>query len=79
MATTTSKGKPWGKTVIMGAISLASYIFLFKNEQLVTEVYTKGGVNTIFPIVTVFWFSFVHGAFASNLLECLGIEAKSSH
>ncbi len=79
MATKESKGKPYGKAVLLGALSLASYIFLFKNEQLVTELYTKGGINTAFPILTVFWFSFVHGAFASNLLTCLGIEAKSSH
>lgn len=78
MSATEKKGKPWGKAIVLGAVSLASYIFLFVNQGTVMELYTKGGVNTAYPIVTVFWFSFIHGAFASNLLTCLGIEAKSS-
>jgi hypothetical protein len=73
-----TKAKPWGKAIALGAVSLASYLFLFKNEAAVMELFTKGGANTAFPIITVFWFSFTHGAFASNLLTCLGIEAKSS-
>ncbi len=76
---TEKKAKPWGKALVLGAVSLASYIFLFSNQDWVTETYTKGGVNTVYPIITVFYFSFIHGAFASNLLTCLGIEAKSSH
>ena len=74
-----TKAKPWGKAIALGALSLASYIVLFKNEVQVMELYTKGGINTAFPIITVFWFSFIHGGFASNMLTCLGIEAKSSH
>jgi hypothetical protein len=72
------KAKPWGKVIVLGALSLASYLFLFKNESAVMELYTRGGISTAYPILTVFWFSFTHGAFASNLLSCLGIEAKSS-
>lgn len=76
---TGKKTKPWGKALVLGAVSLASYIVLFSNQDAVTELYTKGGVNTVYPIITVFYFSFIHGAFASNLLTCLGIEAKSAH
>jgi len=72
------KSKPYGKAFILGAISIASYIFLFMNESTVMELFTKGGWYTALPIATVFYFSFIHGGFASNLLTCLGIEAKSS-
>jgi len=66
------------QTIIFGVISLASYIILFSNEGLVTDTYTKGGYYAAFPIVTAFWFSFIHGAFGSNLLTVLGLEAKKS-
>jgi hypothetical protein len=68
--------KPYLKTVIFGIISLGSYVYLFSNEKLVTDVFTKGGINAIWPIGTAFYFSFVHGAFGSNLLSVLGLEAK---
>ncbi len=63
-------------TVIFGAISISFYVLLFTNEKLVTDTFTKGGIYTLYPIGTVFLFSFIHGAFASNLLSLLGIEAK---
>ena len=68
--------KPYAKAIIFGAISLASYIALFSNEKLVTETYTMGGYYAAFPILTAFWFSFVHGSFGSNLLDVLGFKAK---
>lgn len=71
-------GNPWARVIILGAVSLLSYGVLFLNQSTVMELFTKGGANTAYPILTVFWFSFVHGAFGSNLLKCLGIEAKSS-
>jgi hypothetical protein len=70
------KGKPYGKAMVLGALSMASYIAVFMNEQAVTELFTKGGGLTALPIITVLYFSFVHGAFASDLLLCLGLEAK---
>jgi len=70
------KKKPWGKTLVFGAISLTGYVILFKNEKLVTEVFTQGGWHTVFPVITALFFSFVHGAFGSNLLSALGLEAK---
>ena len=72
------KKKPYMQTIIFGVISLASYIILFSNEGLVTDTYTKGGYYAAFPIVTAFWFSFIHGTFGSNLLTVLGLEAKKS-
>ena len=68
--------KPYGKMVIFGAISLSAYIALLTNQEWVTETFTKGGMNTFWPIGAAFFFSFIHGAFASNFLSVLGIEAK---
>ena len=41
----------------------------------IMKYFTKGGMYAALPIVTVFAFSFVHGAFTSNLWSLLGIEA----
>ncbi len=71
-----NKKKPYLKTLLFGAISLASYIYLFTNEGLVTDTYTKGGYYAAFPILTAFWFSFMHGAFGSNMISLTGLEAK---
>lgn len=68
--------RPVGKMVLFGAMSISAYLFLFSNERLVTQTFTMGGWYAAFPVATAFAFSFVHGAFASNLLSVLGIEAK---
>lgn len=78
MAKEIRKKKPYLQTIIFGVISLSSYIILFSNEGWVTENYTRGGYYAAFPIVTAFWFSFMHGTFGSNLLSVLGLEAKKS-
>lgn len=71
-----TKRKPYVKALIFGVISIASYIFLFRNVDFVMENYTRGGIYAALPVTTVFYFSFMHGAFASNVLDVLGIEAK---
>lgn len=70
------KAKPYLKTLVFGAISISAYVLLFKNENLVTTNFTLGGWHTLLPVGTAFFFSFAHGAFASNLLSTLGLEAK---
>lgn len=70
------KKKPYAGMVIFGTISLSGYIALVTNQQWVNETFTMGGWHTVYPVVTALIFSFVHGAFASNLLTVLGIEAK---
>jgi F0F1-type ATP synthase assembly protein I len=70
------KKKPYVQAVIFGMLSIASYIILFSNARQVMEEFTRGGVYTALPVATAFYFSFIHGAFASNVLEVLGIEAK---
>ncbi len=77
MATTSvTKKKPYLQTVLFGILSLASYIALFAHEEWVTDTFTRGGYYVVYPMVTAFWFSFIHGAFGSNLLSTLGLEAK---
>jgi hypothetical protein len=71
-----AKDKPYVGMVIFGAVSLSGYIALIANQQWVNETFTLGGWHAVYPVVTALIFSFVHGAFASNLLSVLGIEAK---
>ena len=74
--TVSGKKRPVGKMMLFGGVSLAAYLFLFSNEGLVTQTYTLGGWHAAYPVLTAFFFSFVHGAFASNLLSVIGLEAK---
>jgi len=71
-----AKSKPYLKTIIFGTISLSVYYMLFTNETLVTEIFTMGGWRWVYPVGAAFFFSFIHGAFASNLLSSLGLAAK---
>ena len=68
--------KPVMQMVLFGAISLTGYIVLFNNEKLITTEFTMGGWHAAYPVLTALLFSFIHGAFASNLLSVLGLEAK---
>ena len=70
------KRKPYLKTIIFGTMSLSAYYVLFTNEKLVTEIFTMGGWRWVYPVGAAFFFSFIHGAFASNLLSAIGLEAK---
>lgn len=69
------KKKPYGKAILFGVISIASYIVLFTNRTLVMDYFTRGGAYATLPVATAFYFSFIHGAFASNVLNVLGLHA----
>ena len=75
MAATSSKKKPVGKMLVMGAISLVLYTLLLTHQDLVNGTFGKGGWYALLPIVTAFVFSFVHGAFTGDFWTVLGIEA----
>jgi len=68
--------KPYFQTAVFGAISLTAYFLIFTHQDVVTGLFTMGGWNTVLPVGTALFFSFVHGAFASNLLNVLNLEAK---
>lgn len=71
-----AKKKPVGSMIFFGAISLAGYVALVANQQLVTDTFTNGGWYAAFPVGAALVFSFVHGAFSSDLLTVLGLAAK---
>jgi hypothetical protein len=70
-----SRSKLIGKTIGLGLGAAALLAAVFTHTDTVMKYFTKGGIYAALPIVTVFVFSFVHGAFASNLWSLLGIEA----
>jgi hypothetical protein len=71
-----AKKKPYTGMIIFGAVSLSGYAVLMTHQGWVSDNFTTGGWHAVYPVVTALAFSFVHGAFASNLLSVLGIEAK---
>nr|CBX28891.1 hypothetical protein N47_B20370 [uncultured Desulfobacterium sp.] len=75
MAKEINKKKPVGKTLGYGAITVAFYAAVFTNADIVTNYFSRGGWYAALPILTVFAFSFAHGAFASNFWSLMGIEA----
>ena len=66
------------KTAVLACASIGMYTALFANEATVLEFYTKGSYYAALPVLTALAFSFVHGAFASQCLETLGITARKS-
>ena len=68
--------KPYVKTAVFGAISIVAYFLIFTHQDAVTGLFTMGGWNAVFPVGTALVFSFIHGAFTSNLLSAMNIEAK---
>ncbi|MHB9075065.1 MAG: hypothetical protein ACYC6G_16245 [Desulfobaccales bacterium] len=70
-----SRSKLLGKTIGLGLGAAALLGAVFTNSDTVMKYCTKGGIYAALPIVMVFAFSFVHGAFASNMWSLLGIEA----
>jgi hypothetical protein len=71
-----SKKKPYGAAIILGIISLALYVGLLTQQEIVNEYFTKGGVYAFLPIAAAFLFSLVHGNFTGNFWTVLGIEAS---
>ncbi len=69
------KRKPVGSTIGYGLVTAAMYAAVFTNADTVMNYFTRGGWYAALPIVTVFAFSFAHGAFAHNLWSLLGVEA----
>ena len=71
-----TKKKPVVSMLIFGAISLTGYIALVSNQELVMDKFTMGGWYTVLPVGAALAFSFIHGAFSSDLLSVLGLAAK---
>jgi hypothetical protein len=71
-----SKKKPYGMAIIFGIISVALYVVLLTQQEVVNEYFTKGGVYAFLPIAAAFIVSFVHGNFTGNFWTVLGVEAS---
>jgi hypothetical protein len=71
-----SKKKPYGAAIILGIMSLALYVVLLTQQEVVNEYFTKGGVYAFLPIAAAFIFSIVHGNFTGNFWTLLGVEAS---
>ncbi len=71
-----SKKKPYGAAIILGIVSLALYVGLLTQQEVVNQYFTKGGVYAFLPIAAAFLFSVVHGNFTGNFWTVLGIEAS---
>ena len=76
MAHSTTKKKPVGAMVVMGIISLALYAALLLKQDLVNNIFAKGGLYALLPIITAFVFSFFHGSFTGHFWTVLGVEAS---
>jgi len=74
MASSTKK-KPYGRLLIMGACSLSLYIGLMTHQEMINTYFGKGGAYAFLPIVAAFIFSYFHGAFTGDFWTVLGIEA----
>lgn len=75
MASSTKK-KPVGRMLIMGACSGALYYTLMTHQDLINSNFGKGGaLYALLPIATAFIFSYFHGAFTGDFWTVLGIEA----
>jgi hypothetical protein len=66
------------KTVLWAVPTIGIYTALFANQTTVMKYFTKGSYYAALPILTAIIVSFVHGAFASQCLETLGISARKS-
>jgi hypothetical protein len=75
MAQSTTKKKPVGKLIVMGIISIALYSTLLLKQDLVNNIFARGGMYALLPIITAFVFSYFHGSFTGNFWTMLGIEA----
>ncbi|NJD56938.1 MAG: hypothetical protein FIA94_11105 [Nitrospirae bacterium] len=70
------KKKPIGPLIVMGAASLALYVALLMNQDIVNNNFAQGGLYAFLPILTAFIFSFVHGNFTGHFWSAMGVEAS---
>ncbi|MEW6221561.1 MAG: hypothetical protein AB1634_18795 [Thermodesulfobacteriota bacterium] len=73
---TKKPGKPYGKTLVYGALATALYsgVFLYGDEA--NTLFAQGGAYAFLPIVTALVFSWAHGNFTGNFWTMLGVEAS---
>lgn len=75
MASNQSNKKPIGKTILFGALSAAFYTGFFAYGDNIAAHFAQGSFWAAGPIATVFVVSYLHGEFANNLWQVLGVNA----
>jgi hypothetical protein len=70
------RNRPYLKTVLYGAVSIALYALLLAKQELINDTMVKGGLYALVPIAMAFAFSFVHGNFTGSFWSSLGVEAS---
>jgi len=68
--------RPYVKTVLFGAVSIALYALLLMKQDILNETFAKGGMIAFLPIAMAFLFSYVHGNFTGSFWSSCGIEAS---
>ena len=68
--------RPYLKTVLFGAVSIALYALLLVKQDLINDNFAKGGLFALLPIAMAFVFSFFHGNFTGCFWSSCGIEAS---
>ncbi len=71
-----TKKKPVGMLLISGFFSILLFTALFTNQDLISRMFTRGGVYAFLPIATALIFSVVHGTFTGHFWTVMGIEAS---
>ncbi|KJR41016.1 hypothetical protein MCHI_003085 [Candidatus Magnetoovum chiemensis] len=64
------------KTFMYSVVSVALYVLLLVNQDIVNDYFARGGMYALLPILTAFAFSFFHGNFTGGFWSLLGVEAK---
>jgi hypothetical protein len=71
--------RPYAKTAIFGAVSIAMYFLLLTKQDMINETVVKGGLFALVPIAMAFLFSYIHGNFTGCFWSSCGIEASKKH
>jgi len=75
----TQKKKPYLSALVWGTVSVALYIVLLSNQDLINANFANGGVYAFLPIAAAFLFSLVHGSFTGHFWTVMGVEAAKKH
>lgn len=70
-----TKKKPVAIMALTGLLSVALYVALLMNQDLLNSNFAKGGLYAFLPIITAFVFSYIHGSFTGHFWTVLGVEA----
>ncbi len=73
-----SRPQNYLRAVLFGIISITSYVVLFTYQEMVMEIISRGGFYAAVPVVIALYFSLIHGSFASNVIDALGLKAAGT-